>query len=377
MRGQVPNKSPKRRTRTLISEAGFTIVEVMTTVAIAGVVTLGLSTFFGDMFTMQKRGEVGNSLMQLRTSLQTAIAGTSADPLNLSAWDRTIADQDATNGNPAMACVLNHTACTHGAFGPLNLKNRNGEELMYSGIATRGFTLTGEICNTFSMAGNPTCPFRYDLIWSATCTDGAIRANCVDPQIEVNGTLLYRPGANDLLGGQPLNTDQYNIKFRRGEGTPTNIPIIFSYTMNNANGEGNCNGGAARKFNNVSTPPGVVATFAAQSFTLPQGRYECRVDAPAFKNGENTVTLRIVSGATIATGKGIASIQGGATTISVQATLTLSSATTFEVFHRCTQQPTDNAFGIQDNNFAMGAPVGTLGLYNSVTYTVVTCMKTG
>lgn len=384
MRGKVASISSKWRTRTLHSEVGFTVVEVLTTVAIAGVITLGISTFVSDMFTMQKRGEAGNSLMQMRTNMQAAIAGTST-VIGESAWDRSVADSSAT-GNPDMACIKNHSACANGVTALLNLKDRNGTEIFDARTTTRGFRLDGALCNTFSMAGDPSCPFRYDLVWKATCTDGsgvAVTAACVDPQIEVTGTFLYRPGPNEILGGKPLNQSQYNIKVRRGEGVATNIPIVFSYTINDStqNGEGRCDlgSGAARMFNTVSDPTGL-ATFGANSFTLTQGRYECRVDAPAFKNGANTVTLKIagLGGAVIASAKGIAAIQGGSTSITLQASMILTvPSTSFEVLHSCSNKPSDHGFGTGTNTWAMGVPVPMLGNYGSVTYTVVTCMKTG
>jgi hypothetical protein len=366
-------------------------MEVVITTAIVSVLALGGSSLILDMFAAEKKSATLKMLAQLRVGLIQAITTATVDPVaNPTAWDRTVADLTDPTGNPSMACLQNHTACTKDTPQALNLKYQDGTEAFYARIATRGFRWDGSICNTFSLATpDSSCPFRYNLTWVARCVDktvGSVKTACLNPMIEVNADLLFAPGASDPLNGQPINFKVYEIRARRGDGGQTNLPVIIANIVDEATagivGEGRCDiggvsGGVARRFNTIVSDPGSNVSFpSATSFTLKRGSYECRLQSPGFKNGGNKI--RLVGGSyDLSSSMATAALTGGAVNLTMQANLILSSDTTFQVIHSCTSHPQANTFGAQTDSWAMGVPVPAPGAdYTAVTYSTVTCVKT-
>ncbi len=377
--------------RPLSSSAGFGLVEIIIATVLMTAIALGATSLFTDMFTVQKRADVNNAIVQQRLSIINAVLTTpqTAAARNDSAWERTV--QDATINHADFGCLRSKIPCKNNAIHLLDLKGNDGNPLFYAlSQPGDGFTPYGAKCTTFSLTGgNPNCPFHFRLEVAFHCVDGtvdnsgasvSVKTECLNPQIEVNGDLLYSPGPKDIFEGQAFRPDQFKIRIRRGDSPATNTPIVIAYNIAGPGGEGSCSVvGVPRKFNKVVNDPGgnVTVGGSLDSFTLQPGAYECRVQAPAFKSGGVTITLQ--GGSYSFSSSGIANQKGGSTTLSLQAALVLSAPTTFQVIQKCETLPSivGSFPDATNDNWSLGVPVPALGDYSSITYSVVTCMKTG
>lgn len=389
MLGHIQNETqPAKKSRVwlrqnLRSQRGVSLMELMATVAVLSIVALGSTFLFSDLAKVQKRSSVANSIATMRGQLIAAITQTQVDPLAVTAWNVSRDDNTAATGNPLMACLRNDTPCTKDVTHLLNLKNFDGTEAYYSRTLTRGFDLDGRLCNTFDdVNGNPACPFRWVIVWIPRCV-GADKTECDNPTIEVNGTLRYAPGNNDILGGTPFNPNVYDFSVRRGEKRNLNEPVVISYVENDATGEtGSCFGvWHPREINTVVRDPGNNVTLVGTNrFSLRAGAYECRIQVPGFKNGGNQVRLVRFLGAFSAvqatSGTVTASMTGESATVMFPVTFSSLDAAQYRIEHLCSSQPDNQLPNPTGNQFILGVPVGVAGNYTGMTYTTINCVKT-
>lgn len=377
----------KNRASLLRNFRGFTLVEVSITVVVAVIGIFGLSSLFSDMIKIQKRSSATQFITQMRSDLISAISNGDNTAGVLSAWQQTINDVSVATGTPWAICLRDSTACAKDTPVDLNLKGLDGNELFYAATATRGFTFDGRLCNTFSI-GTPdqNCPLRWDLKVQARCP-GASSTSCVNPVVEVSAQLLYSPGTTDLLSGR-LNAKQYGFTVRRGEKVNKNEPVVLSYVQPDALGESIVGNGCyqtwyARKINTIVSDPGsnAVSITAPSTFRLKAGTYECRIQAPAFKNGGNKIRIN-GTGVNAESPIVSASLSGDSVTVTLQANFVLAAETDLQIQHYCYQMPSlappeNNApNSTVPDNFMLGVPVQDAGSYLGTTFTVVSCVKT-
>ncbi|MGZ3721569.1 MAG: hypothetical protein ACXVA9_01480 [Bdellovibrionales bacterium] len=178
----------------------------MITLAIGLVVAGGVATVIGNLAQTQTDGATLGHVASLREDLlRTANSEMS--------WPVTINKGSAGGSNPLskMDCLGNGNPCTTDGTpnGPpivdqvFALFNSDGRLIFDATNLSNGMDIRGQPCNSFSMAGNDSCPFRFDLKWSANCTVG----NCVFPQIKMKATLYFKP----LSTAMPLNTSRLSI----------------------------------------------------------------------------------------------------------------------------------------------------------------------
>lgn len=182
---------------------GYTLLELMITVGLTGLVVITVLTVYSQSFSHHVSGYGRASISIFRNEIHNAIK-------NEEAWLKTVDGPLNTSG---MSCLKNSTPCTaDGSPAGTPITDRSFAiydsqgELIYDGTsATAGLTKMGELCSTYSPLGSDTCPFRYDLTWSAKCEPGA----CVNPVIFVSARLRYSPGSNS----QPfvLNPQYYSV----------------------------------------------------------------------------------------------------------------------------------------------------------------------
>lgn len=360
-----------------LNARGFSLMEIMVTVGILGVVAIGTSVLFSDMFAIQKRAAATPMIQAMRQEIIDAITKSNTSGA-ASAW--TVMVGSAAQ-NPDLSCIRDNTLCTKydsvaapSAEYAMNVMRADGSEIFYSRTANRGFRLDGTLCSTFNAAsGDPLCPFRWDIRYRFHCV-GTEKVSCENPTVQAIGTLLYSPGSNSPVN-TGFNVQVYAFDVRRGDKPDLNNPFTISYVMNTNAGEGSGNTCATtwhpRLLNTITGTPGIATLVGTNRFSLPPGGYDCRIQAPAFKNGSNRIRLQRFSGAVSNTlqtsGPAVASLTGGSATVSLQTTFVLNVTTQFEVQHWCSDaNPT----------YSLGVPAASDSGYTGTTFTIVACVKT-
>ncbi|MDZ4084972.1 MAG: hypothetical protein U1E10_18665 [Bdellovibrionales bacterium] len=329
-----------------------------------------------DMFAaQQKTSQVGNL-----NSIRARLIETLNSPAH---WTETV---NHTSNDTALGCLREATAaCATGFTSAFNVVETGPNVLYPAATATAGFRIDGTNCNTFStVAPDPTCPFRWDITWVATCTGAG---TCKTPDIQVLGVFQYAAGAKVNFGGG-FNPATYSFDFRRGAQATRNETISLRYVLSGVSAaatteNGVCNAGwTTRQLNQITDPANIGATLAANAFTLPAGSYNCRAAAPGFRNGGNRIRLTRVSGAAftdVESGIALATLNGGSITNIVDTSFRVNAPITLRVDHTCTQKPTDSPWGPGNNdNWSKGVPIPDgAGNYTNVTFTRVLCTRTG
>lgn len=179
----VTKRSQKRRRH---SQAGIVLINALFIFALGTVVSIGM---VHSLSLLQNRFQARTAPVQLdivRRNIQSLL-------MSQAAWQATVAR------NSSMACLSSSSSScvVPGTTQPLS----NQTFALYDGAssqpyfdatrATNGFTANGRPCTGFnSNEGNDACPFRFELRWSAVCTNPA---SCVQPQVQVSATLRYVP----------------------------------------------------------------------------------------------------------------------------------------------------------------------------------------
>lgn len=363
--------------KVIKNERGFGLIEVIIVAAIISIIALGIGTMISDMFAaQQKTSQVGNL-----NSIRSRLIETLNSPAH---WTATM---NHSSNDASLGCLRVATAnCATAFTSPFNVVETGGV-LYSSATATAGFRLDGTTCNTFSTAApDPTCPFRWNISWVATCTGAA---NCKTPDIQIIGQFQYAAGAKVNFGGG-FNPATYSFDFRRGAQATRNETITVRHIRTGANAAatveaGTCeNTWVTRQLSSITDPAVVGATLdtAADTFTLPAGAYNCRVAAPGFKNGGNRIRLIDSGGGAIVnaeSGVSLASVAGGGSVVSiVDTSFRVNAAVTLRVQHSCTSRPSSAGFGSVNDDWMLGVPIPDGGgTYTNVTFTRVICTRTG
>lgn len=364
--------------RALKSERGFGLIEVIVVAAIISIIALGIGTMISDMFAaQQKTSQVGNL-----NSIRARLIETLNSPAH---WAETV---NHTSNTTALGCLRVATAnCVTGFSAPFNVIETGPTVVYSSATATAGFRLDGTTCNTFSTTSpDPSCPFRWDIQWTATCTAG----NCKQPDIRIQGNFLYAAGAKVNFGGG-FNPATYSFDFRRGALALRNEVVTFRHSLSGTAATtvepGLCNTGwTTRLLTSFTDPasilvaPDVPTPLAANAFSLPAGSWNCRVTVPGFRNGGNRIRLTRVSGAPfvdIESSNALANLTGGSVTNIIDTSFRVNATVTLRIDHACTQKPTDSPWGPGNNdNWSKGVPLPAPGgTYTGVTFSRVICTR--
>ncbi len=185
-----------------IHSAGYTLLEVLMAIGAGYVVMAAICATLENTARIQSNARAMNQMMQTRNGFFLAIGSNTA-------WKNTIMAKINSTG---MACLANSSPCTgDGTPGGAPISGRsfalydsNNVMLFDATNAANGLTTSGTPCNSFSLPngpagkkGNDSCPFRFDLKWSANCTPG----NCTNPLVNVSAALLYSGTNNNLING--------------------------------------------------------------------------------------------------------------------------------------------------------------------------------
>lgn len=371
------------------SERGFGLLEAIIAAAVLSIVALGITTLIEDMLRVQRKSNAVGVINQMRSQMTAAIQSGRS-------WELTVADLTTTTGNPYMDCIKNASlTCVDGTQTALNLKNADGTEVYYGAVAGKGFAFDGTLCTTYP---SEACPFSWNLKWTAKCVGGV--SPCATPNVTVTGLLQYAPAVGGNLPGG-FNPVLYSINIVRGAEAIRNDALSVSYVMTTNAGEGaGCDTAwVQRQLNTVTTDAGnnmlnktatttptTVSAAAPNQIVLSAGTYNCRVQAPAFKNGGNRLRLRATSGtlfANVTSSVSTASMTGGSANLLIETTLILNADTAFVIEQKCESRPlaAPAAYNSPNSNavdaWSLGVPVPVApGDYSSTVFTTVNCART-
>jgi len=193
---------------------GFSLVELLTTLAIGGLVSLGVATTLGMIAKDQARALQIMAIDGFRQMILMNLGHSGS-------WRNTFI-APINQGVPAqMNCLKGTSDCVPSAAPPsvgnrfTLYDSRRGGEIVYNSIdQANGLTPKGTLCNNFVVSPNPgvefngndDCPFRFEMQWYAFCE---ATVNCDNPTVMVSALLQYNPSA----GSKPLaiNLANYSI----------------------------------------------------------------------------------------------------------------------------------------------------------------------
>lgn len=192
-----------------LKKNGFSLIEVLIITSLLGLISLGILSHLENSWRQQKRQMLKYELSVVKGQIEGYIS----DPV---LWTAIMNDSHNSSGNfsclqTASDCSSQTSPAVNPIYGIVDVKGTVIYNLSPGGF---GFDHQGNPCNGFSNSGNDKCPFSYSLRWEPLCTSNP----CINPNLHITGTLLYKP-KTQALG--PLNPAHYNIDFIRynKEGT--------------------------------------------------------------------------------------------------------------------------------------------------------------
>jgi prepilin-type N-terminal cleavage/methylation domain-containing protein len=195
------------------NQKGFSLLEMVVTVAIGSVMTLGFGSLLSWTANLQTQAVSKLNIENFKQQMMVNLADDTA-------WLNTVAG----NGTNSMACLVNVTDCTTNGlpFGPpiekrsFMLFDKDNQVLFDSTVPSNGLTAKGTPCNAVSappgydgVNGNDQCPYRYELHWSAVCSGTDPARPCTNPQVKISAFLLHSPASGTQ---KTIMGERYSIR---------------------------------------------------------------------------------------------------------------------------------------------------------------------
>ena len=227
--------------RFICSSRGFSLVEMLVTVAVSGFLVLATAVTVTSVTQWGKSSENSSTAYDMMISVSRSFQSPTA-------WSRTVSDPL----NVSMRCLIQHADCT-GQGGAFRVNDENGILIFDPSIAKAtagagagattvqaalvgdesnlsGFGKSG-LCTTFNPAHeNGGCPFRYDVQWAPHCP--AV-GPCINPPVKISATLVlpkYLSSSQSVL-----NSKNYSISYEMGSYNPKGpvlTPSVFYTNIN-------------------------------------------------------------------------------------------------------------------------------------------------
>ena len=215
------HQQPKAGRARIRSTSGMSIMEVVIAAGIMGVVTMGVLSL--STLTLKQQTQ-SNVTFHADTTRRTLLAALN----NRASWERTVTNpvnHGTEEGMSALDCIpvvnpppgLNQAgfACEAAGGAPFSNKmirqvNNAAGGLVYdASTPTKGIGQSGAACDGFvdptsGAAGNDQCPLRFEVRWTAICSNNP----CVNPQVQLRIVALYNPGPNRIT----FNPANYGVE---------------------------------------------------------------------------------------------------------------------------------------------------------------------
>ncbi len=190
------------------NQRGLSLIELIIAAGLGCVVLLGMGFVLVQTAEVQNRTYSLTQIDEFRMNIIAVLA-------NDLALQRTVEANSSIGAYSSgrMECLRAVTACVDGGTEirdqTFTLVDANGVVVVDGASATSGFNAKGAPCLDFNdTTGSDSCPFRYDLTWTAICNPG----NCINPLIEFKVRLRYKPATAKMA----INTESRSIeRYRR------------------------------------------------------------------------------------------------------------------------------------------------------------------
>lgn len=161
---------------------------------------------------VQKEVRFKDNVLHIRNSLLSAITSDSS-------WMMTRAK------NAQMKCVSSSQKfCTPGETERLNiaLYDAEGTIIYDSAIPSAGYRMDGTRCDTYSSAGDDSCPLHVSLKWRAQCAN----STCSSFEDYISIHFVYTPHSKE--NKFPFNPANYNVvEQSRGQFGGNDSPVLI------------------------------------------------------------------------------------------------------------------------------------------------------
>ena len=208
----------------LTSESGFSLVEQIVVFAILGILVSISAGLLPNLLNSLKRENSISTLNLLRSRFITTIRDGRA-------WETTVVDDPSGTNGTVFECWENGTDCSAlvgspAAFTPLQANGNALEGYDPLNNPTHGFTLEGNLCNTYNAATpDPNCPVRIDFTWEPVCATTP-PPPCIKPEFRV---------VMDFTISTTFNKNTPSINFNQLDTTITLVgesQVVSGYVCN-------------------------------------------------------------------------------------------------------------------------------------------------
>lgn len=377
-------------------KGGFSLVEIMVSLAILAAVTLGVSTLMTSLNQQYYRASLVQTLESLRQDLinnisgsGAGLAGTGGAGVNAAlmandSWFQTL------QNNAEFACVLNSQPCAAGA--PFNISVWGPAQVDALGNPTpfipdldnvggAGFDRNGVPCTTFdgtAGGGDNGCPIQYAVQARFTCEAGV--ATCVNPAIEVQALLsINAPG----LDYRPDPT-RFDLLIRKSGGSNRSVSVVIAEVVTGAAGQGTsqCNPGNFVSRGARFLCAGACTTLnwreiddqfdsvqiAGAGIRFMAGYWVCNVTVPAWGVGNFDIRMDTPGAVTESGFASQANYSSGTASMTQEFAVNDPAGTVYNVQYRCAAHPLIAAQ--RDFAFGMWGPT-----YTETTLSVLRCTR--
>lgn len=222
-------------------EGGYTFIEILISMTILTIAFYFLSSSFNNVNVAVQRNDYNAAVNGLKTTFSNMIA-------DREAWNQTLTK------NASLSCWNSTSGCA--TAGSKSFTPYSSDGSLYQGynalVATNGFSLAGEFCNTFNAARpNAACPIHINFVWTPVCS---ATGPCLKPEanVAVNFVFAFPTGKTPAN----INVNGFNKNIRiYGQSMPIRMTGVGARKcaagnlvvgFDPATGELDCQNGIAR-----------------------------------------------------------------------------------------------------------------------------------